>query len=79
MPSGPSGGATSVLAVTSGLVSAALRSIHTPWIAAADEDEMASLKARLPVQARVVKVCGLEFEISKSDELNSAVNWSRLR
>ena len=78
MPSGPSVGATRVLAVTSGLVGEASRSIHTPWIAAADVDEMASLRARLPVQARVVTVCGLDFLISKSAELNSAVNWSRL-
>ena len=40
---------------------------------------MASLRARLPVQAIVVPPSlGLEFLISKSAELNSAVNWSRL-
>jgi hypothetical protein len=77
MPSGPSAGATSVLAVTSGLLIATLRSTHRPWIA--DEAVMASLSARLPVQAMVVPpACGLELETLNSTELNSAVNWSGL-
>jgi hypothetical protein len=78
MPSGPTVGTASVLAVTSGSVSAALLSTHKPWIAAADEDEMASLRARLPVQARVAPST-LTFETSKSSALNSALNWSRVR
>jgi hypothetical protein len=60
------------------LVGAELRSTHTPWIAAADAAEMASFRARLPVQAMVGgPVCGLVFETWNSTELNSAVNGWR--